>query len=315
MTCPICRYVTADGKYCEQCGAELRGSHAPQRQEAEAAYAEQAAGIEKSKSDPDRVYYTYNSKESKQSVPQADGKPVQAESGDATMSWPLSRREASQKFEAMDERDDEPNPFFELIKIHARDYFTYFGSSLRRPVATARLTGKDQLLNALLSLVLYVLAVQLLIYCIFILNVGYVPDGAFVNMVLKPMLSLTLFMLLLGVYTYAAVKVSSDSPAGLGDILSRFGTLLTPFIVLCLIGFAFLGLDRTVSALVLVFVLIGSIMIVPTLVLTSSGKARTGSLDFLYVVLLVYVAALLTLMVIGRPILGSLAGTSFFIAG
>lgn len=91
--------------------------------------------------------------------------------------------------------------------------------------------------------------------------------------------------------------------------------MLTPFIVLCLIGFAFLGLDRTVSALVLVFVLIGSIMIVPTLVLTSSGKARTGSLDFLYVVLLVYVAALLTLMVIGRPILGSLAGTSFFIAG
>lgn len=307
MTCPICRYVTAEGKYCEQCGAQLMNSEGMEAD----TYAEQAAGMETPQSGSNRVYYNYSSK---QNVESSDARPIHTEPEDSRIQWPPSRRESLQKQETrMDERDHEPNPYFELIKIHARDYFAYFGSSLRKPAATARQTGRDQLLNALLSLVLYVLSLQLLIYCIFILDIGYVADGAFLNMVLKPMFCLILFMLLLGVYTYAAVKLSADSSAGFGDILSRFGTLLTPYIVLCLVGFIFLAIDRSVSAMLIVFALISSVMVVPVLVMNSSSRARASGLDRLYVVLLIYVAALLTLMVIGRPIIRSLAGASFFI--
>lgn len=296
MICTICGHENADGKFCEKCGARL----SPEVEETAAIDPDETRELHSLEGAP---VYT----EDPQTVQQetAAGNPQ-------TVFTAPPPPQASSTGTAGSE-PSQPNPYLESAKQNSKIYFDYFVKGLKSPLAVAQKTGSEQLLNGIISMFIFVILLPLMIY----LSLGsgvrsFYSGSLFVDVVLKPVFWLALFMLLVAVYTFGAVKLSTNPRADLKEIIARFGTLLIPFIVISLIAFLFMLMGSAIGGLFLTIALIGGIFTIPVLVTLSYSRSGVGGLDTLYAILLIYAAVFLTTLVLGDSLGSMLRPTNFF---
>ncbi|GAB6928085.1 hypothetical protein JCM10914A_20680 [Paenibacillus sp. JCM 10914] len=202
----------------------------------------------------------------------------------------------------------QPNPYWRGIQLYSQIYGDFFLKAFKHPIGTAAVTDSSQFLNALVTMLLHVLLLPMTVYLALQYEFRGLPEGAFTELLLKPVLWLALFMFLLNVYTYAAVRLSSSSTAKLKEVMTRFGVLMIPFLALYLIFLLFLILNGNIAKIVLILSVFTMIMAVPVLVLTSYKRRLPGGLDPFYAILAIYVATLLTVMILGDSILQYIYG-------
>lgn len=287
MTCPICRYETGDGKYCKKCGARLIIEDSP----VFAAMKEQAATSE---------VYSVNrrSASSKGEIPHAH----QIESALPVYTPPDIPFRAAGRQHA--EEEEEPNPYWTSLKLYGQLYGDYFLKGLRHPFGAAAGTESGQFFNAIVSMVLYVVLFPLALYAALHHELQGLPEGAFADLVLKPIIWTAIFLFLLNAFTFAAVKLSFNPTAKLKEVMARFGALLPIFLVLYVVSFLFLFLNGDISKVIILLSFISTVMTVPLFVMTSYKRRMVGGgLDPLYAILLVYVALMLVIVILGSSMI------------
>ncbi|MBO2946065.1 hypothetical protein JJQ72_18980 [Paenibacillus sp. F411] len=301
MNCPICgQEQQVRGAYCEKCGAMLStapevensrdGAVQPETVQAEAPeLREEAASVEHSEH-PERelsagqTYYSPSS-----SVPA-----------------PVVHTSSSSK--------QEPEPskaaaYLDQAKDGSRIYISYALEVLKSPLAAAQRTGSEQLVNGVISIVLFTLLIPLLVYIMIGSNgrnlIEYsIGRSPFTEIVLKPWFWLLVLTGLSAVYTAGAVKLSSSSNVHIKEVIARYGTLLVPFIALMMISSLLISMGTSLGSMLLIIGLVGAYFTVPALIITGYfNQAGRGNMDVLYSILLVYAALLVTIMLIGRSLM------------
>ncbi|MEK6988730.1 hypothetical protein NST08_00530 [Paenibacillus sp. FSL K6-1566] len=277
MMCPICRYETEEGKYCEQCGARL----IIEDKAVFTAFKEQAAASE--------VYGVHQGSTRYRGSSQGEKEmPVYIP---PDIPFHTAGRQHV-------EEEAVSNPYWESIKLYGQIYGDYVVKGLKHPIASASATDGSQLLNATVSMLLYVLFLPLLGYVTLSFDGAILQKGAFVHLVLKPMGWLALFLFLLNVFTFTAVKLSNYPGVKLKEAMARFGTFLIPFLALLVISPLFLFINSDITTVILILSFVSTVITIPVLVMNSYKRKKTGGLDPLYAILLVYAASLLVLALI-----------------
>ncbi|MEF7442510.1 hypothetical protein V4V36_29800 [Paenibacillus lautus] len=286
MSCPICRYETGDGKYCKKCGARLIIEDSP----VFAAMKEQAAASE--------VYGVARRGGSiNREIPHVrQGEAALPVYTPPDISFPTAGRQHA-------EEEEGPNPYWTSIKLYGQLYGDHFLKGLRHPFSAAAVTDNSQFLNAIVSMLLYIVFLPLALYAALHHELQGLPEGAFVDLVLKPIVWIAIFLFLLNVFTFAAVKLSFNPAAKLKEVMARFGTLLPLYLVLYAISLLFLFLNGDISKVIILLAFISTVMTVPLCVMTGYKRRVAGGLDPLYAILLVYVAVMLVIVLLGSSMI------------
>lgn len=200
--------------------------------------------------------------------------------------------------------------YLENAKQVSKLYFGYFADVMKKPLAYANNTGREQFVNALITIGIFSLIIPLMMYLGFHDYARLIGEGAFVKIVLKPFVGYVVFMMLLVAYTYLAVKLSKVQ-ASFQDVAGRFGALLVPFTCSFLVAFVLALLDAEISVYFLLIGFIGSLFTVPALVINSFNKDSRTGLDTVYGTVLTYVLTFITLYIMGKILLSSIQGMMF----
>ncbi|MCT2346597.1 zinc ribbon domain-containing protein [Niallia taxi] len=200
--------------------------------------------------------------------------------------------------------------YIEKTKAVSKQYFSYFLSALKNPVKRAGNTGKENLINGIITIVLFALIIPLMSY--FALKSAFnsygggwfTPDISFGAVVIKPLFVLLILLALVALIIFGAVKLSKSSASFL-DVLARFGAFLvvpTAFLLVALI-ISLIGSYYFVFFLLLG--LTGFSFVIP-LIIYSYSKQSNGGLDAFYGILLSYIAITIVFMIIGDAALDNI---------
>ncbi|GIP22050.1 zinc ribbon domain-containing protein [Paenibacillus sp. J22TS3] len=195
----------------------------------------------------------------------------------------------------------QPNVYLQNAKNASRSYFNYFGAILKRPFGVTQQVGRDQLIYAIITIVIFSVLAPLMVY----FNLGSarkIMDSPFLNVVIKPTITLAVFIVLIATFSFVAIKLAKVQ-AGYQDVLSRFGAMLVPFLALLAVAFVLSILQLEIFAFFLAASFVGLMFIVPPMLIASWVKpGHQGGLDMIYGVLLTYVATIITIGIIGDAI-------------
>lgn len=232
------------------------------------------------------------------------GANIQAENG--TQPKPVMYKEEAAAAQAASTNTGQignSQAYIEKTKTVSKLYFSYFLSALKSPVQAAANTGKENLINGIITIVLFALLIPLMSY--FALKSAFssygggwfTPDISFGAVVIKPLFVLLIMLALVVLIIFGAVKLGKSS-AGFLDVLARFGTFLvvpTSFFVLALL-ISLIG--SVYFAFFLLLGLTGFSVVIP-LIIYSYKKQSNGGLDAFYSILLSYIAIAIVFMIIG----------------
>ncbi|MDO7906326.1 zinc ribbon domain-containing protein [Paenibacillus sp. JX-17] len=191
----------------------------------------------------------------------------------------------------------------------SRQYFSYFASVIKRPFAEAEQIRGEQFINGLITMLLFSLLIPFMLY----FNLGEYRrylDSPFLNVVIKPVIIYAVFLILLTLYSFGAIRLSKVQ-AGFKDVLARFGAMLVPFVGLFAVAFILSILQLQLFVWFLMIGLIGSLFIVPILVVISWVKGSRGGLDLIYCALLILLAEAITLRIFSETLYSSIARSIF----
>lgn len=240
------------------------------------------------------------------------GEPVQP----AQMAQPPYTAQASQTAQVAPPA--QPNQQLEAAKKISKLYFGYFLSVLKKPYTVATKVGNEQFVNGLITVILYALIIPLMLYMSLGDYRGWM-DSPVLNIIVKPTIGYTLFLLLIATYIFIAIKLGKVNTS-YKDVIARFGTFLVPFVTIFALAFiaAILQIEF-LMLLLLVFGFVGSIYLVPPFVISSFKGNNPNGLDTVYGTLMVYVLIFITTVIMGRilfsvilDMLDNVVGSSFF---
>lgn len=284
MQCTNCNHYNEGGKFCENCGAKLPVEVAAASETVEPSALQ--PGVQPPGRPEDQPGYT-----------QQQEPAYQQHAG-----YPGSGQSPAQ-----------PNVYLQNAKNVSRLYFNYFGAILKKPFSSIHNIGGEQLVNGIITMVLFSLLAPLMLYFYlssvarkyfsdspFLDNVAH-PSISFVEVVIKPTLSLAILILLIATFCFGAIKLAKTN-AGYRDVIARFGALLVPFLGLMVIAFVLSILQFEIFAIFLVGAFLGLLFIAPPLLITSWVKKDARGLDVVYGVLLTYIATFITLDIMGKAI-------------
>ncbi|MBU8906519.1 zinc ribbon domain-containing protein [Desertibacillus haloalkaliphilus] len=184
------------------------------------------------------------------------------------------------------------NQHLEQAKQISKSYWGFFIKVLKKPYSESQTVGGEQFVNAMITVAIYALFIPLMIYFGFKDYLSYM-DSPFVSFVVKPTLAYAVFILLVASFTFVALKLGKVN-VGYKDVLSRFGTILIPFVGLFAVALVLSLLQVEFFLLLLVIGFIGSIFTVPPLVISSFKKGSHEGLDVVYGTILTYIATIIT---------------------
>ncbi|WP_106769487.1 hypothetical protein [Paenibacillus faecalis] len=306
MNCKICGHKNTDASFCEKCGTRL------------------ASEVVERKPDQPEVYPESNQSEDKMPTSNITKGPLE-ETETVRYQVPMNNMYTAPKASMPQDRStphehstpgtagNEPSqikPYLESAKKNSKIYFKYFVNSLKSPLAVAQKTGSEQLLNGIISLAIFSILLPLMIY--FSFPGKSLMSSPFVDIVLKPVFWIALFMFLIAVYTFGAVKLSTNPKVSLKEIIARFGTLLVPFIVIFLAAFFLLVIGIGMGGLLLTIAMIGSMFSIPVLITLSYKREVNGAMDTMYAILLVYLAIFITFFILGDTISSLMRPGNYF---
>lgn len=197
---------------------------------------------------------------------------------------------ASQSFQA--------NKQIDAAKNISKMYFSFFIDVLKKPYIISKNVGKEQLINSFITIGLYALFIPLMMYFGLKEYTEYI-DSPFLNIVVKPMISYAIFIILVGAFTFGALKLGKVN-VSFQDVIARFGTTLVPFVGLFLVALVFALLQIKLFVLLLFLGFVGSIFTVPALVIASFKKNMTEGLDAIHGTILTYVATFITIGIMAK---------------
>ncbi|GAA0325928.1 hypothetical protein GCM10008967_15630 [Bacillus carboniphilus] len=192
--------------------------------------------------------------------------------------------------------------YLEKGKVISKQYFSYFLSGLKQPVAVAEKVNKSELTNGLITLVIYSLMIPLMIY--FAVKNAFKDsffgpvEISFVDVVIIPTFILVIFLAVIGLIIFGVIKIGGSSVSYL-DVLSRYGAFQivpTAFLFVALI-FSLLGSEVLFSIFFALCVL-GSTTIIPLMIY--SYKRDGKGLDTFYSILLAYIGIIILYLILGE---------------
>ncbi|WAA12060.1 zinc ribbon domain-containing protein [Fervidibacillus halotolerans] len=181
----------------------------------------------------------------------------------------------------------------ETVKTLSKGYFQYFLTVLKNPYQEASKVGKEQQMNSFITIGLYSIFIPMIIY-FSLFDVLQWIEKPFFNLFLKPFIGSVLFVLLIGLYIFLVIKISKI-PATIQDVISRFGTMLVPFVAIFALAFITAFLNMRIFFMFLFLGFTSAIFIAPPFVLMSYTKGRKAGIDLLYGTLIVYVLTFFTI--------------------
>ncbi|KKO52578.1 zinc ribbon domain-containing protein [Paenibacillus sp. DMB20] len=296
MICTICGHENEGGQFCRKCGNKL--------------VMENEGTMEQPEAKAEVVRFTAGHSGT---VAQADAERAGQEASAGSQQAHYTTASAPQAHTSghTGQGTPQPNPYLESAKQNSKIYFNYFVKGLKNPLGVAQRTGSEQFLNGIISIVLFVLILPLMTY----LSIGSARsymNSPFVDLVIKPVFWLAVFMLLVAVYTFGAVKLSTNPSADFREIIARYGTLLIPLIVIVFVGFLFIMMGSGIGVALMSIGMIGAIFTAPAVITMGYKRENVRGLDTLYAILLIYAAVFITMMVIGDSIGSLLKPTSLF---
>jgi len=204
-----------------------------------------------------------------------------------------------------------PNQYLEGAKNISKMYFSYFLEVLKRPYASSVKVGGEHFINAIITIVLYSIIIPLMIFIglkslmsgLGIFGLGYSPS--FVDVVIKPTFAYIIFLFLVATFTFAAVRMGLVK-ASYKEVISRFGSFLIPFVAILVIALvmSILRIDLFVFVLLLGF--LGTIFLVPPLVIASYKKETRDGIDVVYGSLITYILTFIALAILGDMLFDAL---------
>ena len=279
MLCPNCSHHNDGGKFCERCGTPLTAANSDAttilqpKKEAAAGSADATTVLQPNRGEnhtqqpvPDQSTQGYNQ-------PPSQGAPQQS------------------------------NRYIESTKKVSKMYFSYFVQVLKQPYASTYNVGAEHLINGIITMVLYAFLIPFTLYFYIKENaekLGFDFFGligstevSFVETALKPTFAYAIFILLIFLFTFASVKLGR-SQASFQEAIARFGSLLIPIVAILLISLIMSILNIESFFIVLVLALLGSVFLVPALVIASFKGHSNSGVDVIYGTIITYILIFIT---------------------
>ena len=211
--------------------------------------------------------------------------------------------------------------YLKKTKDQSKQYITYFIDVLKRPYASLNAPLENQhFVHAIITIVLYSLFIPLISY--FLIKEaseginrmnpfgGYGSNDytvPFTDIVLKPFFAFAIFIVLLIALTFISIKLGRVN-VKFKEVLTRFGTLLIPFVFILAIGVIFSILKVSLFSLLLMGIgLTGAIyIVVPVLIAFYKKNSAGEGLDVVYGTLLTYILMVIVLLITGEMLFESL---------
>ncbi|WAA09756.1 zinc ribbon domain-containing protein [Fervidibacillus albus] len=185
------------------------------------------------------------------------------------------------------------NHQFESMKQLSKGYFQYFLDVLKNPYREASKFGKEQQINSFITIGLYSIFIPMIIY-ITLGDLKMWIDQPFFNLFIKPFIGYAIFVLLIALYIFLAIKINKIS-VSIQDVFSRYGTMLVPFVVIFALAFITSLLEMDIFLFLLFFGFAAVVFLVPPFVLMSFTKGEKVGIDLIYSTLIVYVLTFITI--------------------
>jgi hypothetical protein len=190
------------------------------------------------------------------------------------------------------------NQTMDRFKSTSQGYGQFLVKHLKHPSAGKNATDKD-FVSGIINISIFALISAIFIY-ISISAVSLFMGPSFVEAFIKPLFGFLVLLfgvaaLTFGALTFLKEKVSFQS------IIAKFGGYLTPFIAVYLLAVLFGILKLGSLAFVAgTIALLGTVFVIPTLILFEKGSETNKGLDRLYVAFIVYAISLLVLGFVGN---------------
>jgi hypothetical protein len=199
------------------------------------------------------------------------------------------------------------NDYLATTKHITKNYLNQFIHILKKPYANSHSVGKEQFGTSLITMAFYSILIPLIFYFGLKGLLGGVSElgeeffgeemsfnPPFSEVVLKPFLAYAVFIVLMAGFTFLALKLGKIN-ASFKETVARFGSFLVPFVAILVIGLLLSILKINLFLYVAALGFIGSIFMVPPLVISSFKKDSPEGIDTVYGSLIVYVLTFITL--------------------
>lgn len=232
--------------------------------------------------------------------------------GTALLSSQSASVEAAASASLAEPAGNQQHQYIEGAKNISKTYFTYFLQVIKKPYASSVGVGSEHFVNGIITLALYAILIPLMLYFAF---KGVLADmggfggeflgefseeiqPSFTDIVLKPILAYAIFIMLVATFTFSSVRIGG-SIASYKEVVARFGSFQIPFVAILAIGLimSILKIDLFFFFLFLGF--IGSVFLVPPLVIASFKQNLQLGFDVLYGSLLTYVLSFIAIWIMG----------------
>lgn len=203
----------------------------------------------------------------------------------------------------------EPNQHVEKVKVQSKQYWNYFLQYLKKPGSIIDQTA-DQFVNALITMGIFALFFSLAIYRNLSVALSPVDNfgGFFENsqslmpsyfsVLLSTVLTLGLIFALAAGCIYVVNKFAGPDES-FKNIVTNFGTLMVPSVVLLLIAYVLLLISSMTFGNLLLFISLSlAISIMPLYLITALLKKAAKSFDSYYAYLSYIVLFAIGLMII-----------------
>ena len=211
------------------------------------------------------------------------------------------------------QQQQQPNRYIESTKEISKMYFSYFLQVLKQPYASTKNVGAEHSVNGIITMVLYAFLIPFTLY-FFIKNASSGIDSflgnctisvPFGEVVLKPTLAFAIFIFLIFIFTFVSIKLGR-SEATFQEALARFGSLLIPIVAILLVSLIMSILNIKLFIVVLLLGILGSIFLVPALVIVSYKKNSSDGVDVFYGSFITYILTFIALAIMGDMVASSL---------
>ncbi|WEK54839.1 MAG: hypothetical protein P0Y55_01810 [Candidatus Cohnella colombiensis] len=210
----------------------------------------------------------------------------------------------------------QPNPQMEQIKKSATDYFSFFIQMLKAPVRTGQQTNAGQMVNGLITMIVFSLMLPLTIYfelrqafkdvySFFGSNTINLPAGDYI---FKPFFVLIIAVLLVTAIMLLVLKLGRVV-TNFKEVIARFGALMVPAAALFTISFLFALIKIDVD-LIGWLTMLGffSWLVAICYTIYSFKKDQPDGLDTFYCLLLTFIGSFIVFAIFGDSILSSFFG-------
>ncbi|MDA7027398.1 zinc ribbon domain-containing protein [Bacillus sp. CLL-7-23] len=200
---------------------------------------------------------------------------------------------------SMENKQTEVQKYLKTTKKTLSAYFSFFVRVLKRPYVEFKNAGEQQVLYSIITMALFALVIPLIFYFGLFHSFNELGEFAsefrpsFLDIVMKPAFAITIYIFLIFIITYAGLRIQKIQ-VPLKEVLGRFGTLLIPFLLPLLIALIVSLLKMDLFYTILLFSVGGIGFVIPPIVLFIYREKVKGTVDFIYVILFVYLMAFIS---------------------